>query len=335
MYQRVYQLILSSLLVLCTLPAYGAQRTFVSTAGSDANTASNCANTSPCRGFSAALTVTDAGGEIIVLSSGGYGPVTINKSVSIIAPEGVYAGISVFSGDGVTIATAGIHVVLRGLTINGLGGTHGVNMTSGTTLSVENCVIGNFSTASAHGVFVNTPAQLRVVNSLLRSNYIGVTVSSGATASVSETKFLGNSIGVYATDSYGGSGVTTQAFVDRSVATRGSTGFATTASTAGNISRIFIADSVVSDNELYGVDSFSGGGTSELTLTNSRVFRNLYGLLVSGSGAKLIATGNTIAKNDTGLYQSASGVLESAGDNVVRDNTTDVAGSITTTFAKM
>ena len=46
------------------------------------------------------FTVTDSGGEIVVLSSGGYGPVLINKSVSIIAPEGIYAGISVFSGSG-------------------------------------------------------------------------------------------------------------------------------------------------------------------------------------------------------------------------------------------
>jgi hypothetical protein len=58
-------------------------------------------------------------------------------------------------------------------------------------------------------------------------------------------------------------------------------------------------------------------------------------LYVIGSGAKLIATGNTVTKNGSGLHQSGSGVLESAGDNVVRDNTTNVSGSITTTFAKM
>ena len=65
--------------------ANAAQRTFVATSGSDANTASNCSNTAPCRGFSAALTVTDSGGEIIVLSSGGYGAVTIDKAKVIKA----------------------------------------------------------------------------------------------------------------------------------------------------------------------------------------------------------------------------------------------------------
>ncbi|MBI3150337.1 MAG: hypothetical protein HYZ17_17675 [Betaproteobacteria bacterium] len=124
---------------------HAAQRTFVATSGSDANTASNCSNTLPCRGFTAALTVTDSGGEIIVLSSGGYGPVTINKSVSIIAPEGIYAGISVFSGNGITIATAGVNVVLRGLSINRLAGIgSGIDMTGGDSLVVQNCVVTNF-----------------------------------------------------------------------------------------------------------------------------------------------------------------------------------------------
>ncbi len=79
----------------------------------------------------------------------------------------------------------------------------------------------------------------------------------------------------------------------------------------------------------------ASAGTAEATLSNSRVFRNGYGLQVYGSLAKLIATGNTVTKNTYGLSQVSAGVLESAGDNVVRDNTTNVDGSITTTFAKM
>ncbi|MBI3147334.1 MAG: hypothetical protein HYZ17_02335 [Betaproteobacteria bacterium] len=329
------RLLMFSLLSLFGLAAHAAQRTFVSTAGSDANTVANCANSSPCRSFGAALTVTDSGGEIIVLSSGGYGPTTVNKSVSIISPEGVYAGISVLSGNGVTIATAGVNVVLRGLTINGLGGTHGVNMTSGASLSIENCVITNFSSASARGVLVNAPAKLRVVDSLLRNDYLGVAISNGATATISGSKFLGNSVAIYVTDAFGGSSVTTEAFVDRSVASGGVTGFAASTSSPGNASRLHVSDSVVSDNSLYGIDSFAGGGGSEVTVANSRAFRNGVGLFVFGSGAKLIASGNVVSKNTVGLQQDSSGVLESAGDNAVRGNSTDVTGSITTTFTKM
>jgi hypothetical protein len=85
-----------------------AQRTFVSPGGADANTASNCSLVLPCRSFGAAITVTNTGGEIIVLDSAGYGPVAISKSVSIISPPGIYAGVSVLSGEGITMNTAGI-----------------------------------------------------------------------------------------------------------------------------------------------------------------------------------------------------------------------------------
>ena len=81
----------------------GAPTTYVATYGSDAN---SCSLGLPCRTFSGALAQTNAGGQIVVLDSGGYGAVKIDKSVSIVAPEGVYAGISVFSGKGVEITGA-------------------------------------------------------------------------------------------------------------------------------------------------------------------------------------------------------------------------------------
>src|SRR6266700_1968683 len=78
-----------------------AQRTFGSAgSGNDANP---CTRTSPCRNFQAAIAQTLPGGEVIALDSGGYGPVTITQAVALIAPAGVYAGISVFSGAGIAI----------------------------------------------------------------------------------------------------------------------------------------------------------------------------------------------------------------------------------------
>src|SRR4030095_12840317 len=112
-------LIVLILLVLASPNVQGAaQRTFVASTGSDANA---CSITAPCRAFAAAVAQTLAGGEVIVQDSAGDGPWTVVQSVSIIAPPGVYAGISVpaaGNGTGVLIATAGINVVLRGLTIN-------------------------------------------------------------------------------------------------------------------------------------------------------------------------------------------------------------------------
>ena len=61
-----------------------------------------------------------------MLDSAGYGAVTINKAVSVIAPPGIYAGITVTAGIGIDV-TAGA-VALRGLTIRGLGGNVGIHV---------------------------------------------------------------------------------------------------------------------------------------------------------------------------------------------------------------
>ncbi len=324
-----------ALSVVLALPAYAAQRTFVSTSGSDANTATNCTSAAPCRGFTAALTVTDAGGEIIVLTSGGYGPVTIDKSVSLIAPEGVYAGISVFSGSGITIATAGVDVVLRGLTINGLGGIYGVNMTNGASLSIENCVVANFPSSGQYGVFVNTPATLRVIGSLFRETHVGLTVANGATANVVESKFVANyGAGIAATDNYGSGPVVTTVNVHRSVAMSCGAGFEAVANFSGNTMRLHVSDSAVGVSNL-GINNFSASGTTYVTVTNSRFTENGYGLTSYGSsGSTLIASGNTVSRNVTGLYQANSGLLKSAGDNVVEGNDSNFTGTITP-FTKM
>src|SRR5206468_1534427 len=109
----------------------------VASYGLTANTALNCSIAKPCRQFSEAVGVTSLGGEVIVLDSAGYGPVTITQSVTITAPAGVYAGISVFSGTGVTVDGTGIEVTLEGLTITGLGGTDGIDFLHGATLKIE------------------------------------------------------------------------------------------------------------------------------------------------------------------------------------------------------
>lgn len=130
--------------------ASAAPRTFVSTAGSDVNNTS-CSAVSPCRTFSQALSVTDNNGEVVILTSGGYGPVTITKSVQINAPSGVHAAITVASGDGITIDDSGsaspgtATVVLSGLTLLGGGtATNGVNVISAMTVELSNLSISGF-----------------------------------------------------------------------------------------------------------------------------------------------------------------------------------------------
>src|SRR3712207_3371331 len=79
----------------CTAMAYaqGPQRTFVSADPGVADNAA-CSRTQPCRNFAPALAVVAAGGEVVALTSGGYGPVTINKSVTLTGPTGVHVAIT-------------------------------------------------------------------------------------------------------------------------------------------------------------------------------------------------------------------------------------------------
>ena len=64
-----------------------SQRTFVASTGLDTNA---CSISAPCRSFGAAIAKTGSSGEVIVLDSAAYGPVTIDKSISLIAPAGIY-----------------------------------------------------------------------------------------------------------------------------------------------------------------------------------------------------------------------------------------------------
>src|SRR5436309_2080842 len=93
-----------------------SNRTFVSGSGNDTGN-TTCSRTSPCRSFGAAIGLTNAGGEMVVLDSAGYGPFTIGKAISISA-EGVEAAITATTTDAITINAGPSDVVnLRSLTI--------------------------------------------------------------------------------------------------------------------------------------------------------------------------------------------------------------------------
>jgi len=131
-----------------------ATRTFVSGHGADTGT---CGVTSPCRSFAYAITQTAVAGEIVVLDSAGYGPITITQSLTITNPGGVEAGVTASSGNNaVTInATPTSVVTLRGLTLEGGDvGSDGISVISTLPLSgsetaasvnIAACVIKDFT----------------------------------------------------------------------------------------------------------------------------------------------------------------------------------------------
>jgi hypothetical protein len=285
-------------------PAEAVQRVFVASYGSDANAATNCNFANPCRGFTAAMTVVDPGGEVIALDAAGYGAVTITKSVAIIANPGFYAGVSASTGNAVTIATAGISVTLRGLSINGLGGSYGVHMTNGAKLSIENCIISNFV---GDGVFVNTAAKVRIVDSLIRDNLInGAYFQNGATATVSGTKFLGNgNTGTYVSGSI--PSTTTTLAISESIFTNPNVAVYALADAATAVARVSVIRSTLANNA-YGPTADEGLGSTVMTISDSMV------------------TGNTVY----GFYQAGSAVLKSLGNNTSDFNGPDYG---TVTFA--
>src|ERR1043166_848374 len=100
--------------VLYTAPAHAqATRTWVSGVGDDANP---CSRTAPCKTFAGAISKTAPGGEINCLDPGGFGALTITKSISIICGESGEAGVLVSGTPGITVvAGPSDRVVLRGL----------------------------------------------------------------------------------------------------------------------------------------------------------------------------------------------------------------------------
>jgi hypothetical protein len=114
-----------ALVPLVAAPAQAqATRTWVSGVGDDANP---CSRTAPCKTFAGAISKTAAGGVISVLDPGGFGSVTITKSITIDGSDG-YASITNPGFTGIVINAPGnADVILRGLDIVGglSGGAEG------------------------------------------------------------------------------------------------------------------------------------------------------------------------------------------------------------------
>src|SRR5437667_615695 len=95
-----------------------ASRTWVSGVGDDANP---CSRTAPCKTYAGAISKTAANGEINCLDPGGFGAVTITKSISIACDTGE-AGVLVSGTNGIVVnRPPGSVVLLRGPHFAGLG----------------------------------------------------------------------------------------------------------------------------------------------------------------------------------------------------------------------
>ena len=280
----------SSILLALAAPAQAAQRVFVSSGGSDANP---CSFAAPCRGFQAAHTNVDPGGEIVALDAAGFGAVTITKSVTITTNPGYYAGIAAAAGNAITIATAGVAVTLRGLNINGVGGVNGVNMTAGASLSIDNCVFSNFTT---NGILVSNVAKVQLNNVLVRNNgSTGMRLGTGVSGDIIGSQFLDNGVlNIYAND-----------MGHLAIRDSVSSGSAFGLGADGTATVVSVIQSEVTHNGASGVETHD---TSSVYVAYSQVSHNNVGLN-NGGGTIGSMQNNAVVLNGT----NTTGVITPTG----------------------
>jgi hypothetical protein len=281
-----------------------ATRTWVSGVGDDLNP---CSRTAPCKTFPGAISKTAANGEINCLDPGGFGAVTITKSITIDCEDTQGAILaSLTTGVIVNIAAADpIKTVrLRGLSINGSGagtinGIRGINVSSANAaavkLFVDEVFIQNFLN---EGILFNAPGGDLVVRDSLISNCTGnagirtlsTLAGTSGTIHVSITRttshlnqqgirFEGNSSGVVSNSSASNNTLN---------------GFVVNPTTIGN-AEMNIVDSTANDNRQFGVFSGATGFAGVVRIFNLTAFHNTtLQLEVAAGGSILSNTRNHI-----------------------------------------
>jgi len=289
-------------------------RTWVSANGVDN---SQCSRSNPCRTFAAAIAAVNANGEVVVLDSAGYGPVTIDKAVTIVAPAGVHAAIAPTTGNAITI-NSGITgaVILRGLYLNGQGASNGISHFGDNDLFVESCVVNGFTN---HGVLFNsgTTSGFFLVDSTMRNNglrgilWLGSFPGRGV---IEHCRLEGN--GGYGVQIQGGGNFT----VRNTIAARnGSSGFFVFANGAG----VDITDSAAVNNGDSGFFAYSSG-TSNVNVHLERCLasRNEFGInALADSGTATVRVSNCVITNNTaGVIADPGGSIQSRGNNTLESN---------------
>lgn len=302
-----------ALAAVLSAPSAMAQnaRSFVSPTGSDSN---NCTLAAPCRTFQAAYNVTNAYGEIAILGTAGYGPLTITQSITITNPGGVEAGITATSGqNAISINnTSAATITLRGMTLEGGGaGSAGIYLTStaNTNLNIIDCVVKDFTRSG-----------------------ISIVPSAGTTTAViSNTYSLNNGTdGIHIIPS--GSGTVQFSIAQTTASSNGSNGIHLDASASGSITGI--RGMITGAHTDFNNNGITGIGNLYIIVKDSFVFNNSNnGLLAQDTGlgvAPGVGVGFSLdnvyfANNNSDINASGSSSVFSFGNNYYFT----IAGSVT------
>src|SRR4026208_484529 len=153
-YPPIKALLIVTFTLVIASAAQAQTRTWVSGVGDDLNP---CSRTAPCKTFAGAISKTSKDGEISVLDPGGYGAVTITKSIYINGTHGAgYGSIISSLVNGVIINITDVNDVrkavrLRALDINGAStGINGISILAANNVWIEDSVIdGNTGNGSS------------------------------------------------------------------------------------------------------------------------------------------------------------------------------------------
>lgn len=284
-------------LVACASPAFAqATRTWVSGVGDDANP---CSRTAPCKTFAGAISKTATGGEINAIDPGGFGAVTITKSITIDG-GGTFASILSANTNGIIINGPGIAVNLRNLSIDGANTTtgNGIRILQAGAVNIDRVALMNFA-----GTFPNGR---------------GITIetaTSGVKINVSNSSiYNANSHGIHSTPTAGDVAL---AVDNVSIARGGASAIDLRELTTASIYR-----SALTANR-------NGAGvtleltTATATIGNSLLAGNAVGVgnEPAGGAPTAFLYGNTITRNTVAGLRINSGSMTSLGNNIIRGNT--------------
>ena len=300
-----------------------ATRTWISGVGDDANP---CSRTAPCKTFAGAISKTATGGEINCLDPGGFGSLTITKSISLICDQ-TEGGVLVAATNGFIINSTTAVVTLSGLDFEGLGqtgvaGVNGIYIVNAAAVHVRNSKIRGFRNGYAINFQPQSGSARLFVDNVTISE-AGSSASPGATGGININPAAGFTADLTITNS--------QIVNNEGVGLR-----ADTTGIVGSSIRAVI-DNVTVSNNATGllVKAPNGTGSVNLMLTNSRVTLSAnQGIIVNGTPASAnVRVGNTaITSNGTGLLVLGTAQVLSYGDNRLDGNTTD--GAFSGTIAK-
>jgi hypothetical protein len=305
--------------------------------GIDGVDAGSCARATPCRTLTYAITQVDAGGEVNVLDSGGYGEVLIDKAVTVHAAPGIVAGIVATGGPAITVnAGTNDRVALHGLTISSSATRSGIVVNSVGLVHIENCVLNGPGSADGDPFGIRmaapAPAKALISDTLIRNYLHGVVATNAELDRVRSLGNLGDGIRVVT----GGRVVVARSTLSGNQAS-GAYGYSTT---NGATTVLVVEDTLLTRNGVgaFGYTSESGG-TTRLTLSNNTIADNVtgvWGYSNSDSTVELTLSGNMIAANSTGVVVAMNStigvavtVARTRQNNTLAFNGSDVVGTLT------